>query len=117
MRFRASLLSLAACLLFSAAPAPAEDCSRPDAEARVIKPVMPEVPPMAQQQGIGGRVEVIVSLDAQSHVVATKIRRSASAILNPSAIAAARTSTYQTRVVNCVPVAADYIFSVMYAQR
>jgi hypothetical protein len=35
---------------------------------------------MAQQQGIQSKVEVVVSLDAQSRVVATKIRSSSSAV-------------------------------------
>jgi len=72
---------------------------------------------MAVQQGIQGRVDVVVSLDEQSHVVAAKVRSSPSAILNHSALTAARNSTYRTRIVNCAPVAADYVFTVTYNQR
>ena len=84
--------------------------------AKIIRPEMPQLPQLAQQQGIAGRVEVLVSLDADSHVVATKVRSSSSAILNASALTAARNSTYRTRIVDCVPVAADYVFSVVYTQ-
>jgi TonB family protein len=110
-------LLVTAAVLSSPSQAPAQGCESPNAGAKVIRPEVPQIPPMAQQQGISGRVEVVVSLNADSRVVGTKIRSSASAILNPSALAAARNSTYQTRIVDCVPVAADYIFSVVYTQR
>jgi TonB family protein len=72
----------------------------------------PDTPPLAQQQGISGVVQVVVSLDATSQVTNAKIQSSPSAILNNAALSAARQSTFQTQIVNCKPIAADYIFSV-----
>ena len=76
--------------------------------------VAPKVPPLAVQQGIEGIVQVVVTLDADSHVTGTRIQRSPSAILNGVSLEAARSSTYQTEIRNCVPIAADYIFSVQF---
>ena len=72
---------------------------------------------MAQQQGISGTVNVIVSLDVQSRVVATRVQNSPSAVLNPAALAAARGSQFRTEVKNCEPVAADYVFSVDFTSQ
>ena len=81
-----------------------------------VHAVSPQIPPQAVQQGIEGLVQVVVSLDADSHVTAARIQRSPSAILNHVSIEAARSSIYQTAIRNCVPVAADYIFSVEFAR-
>ena len=67
---------------------------------------------MAQQQGIAGTVQVIVSLDAASHIVGTRIQSSPSVVLNQAALTAARQSKFQTEIRDCKPIAADYIFSV-----
>lgn len=87
-------------------------CARPNVAATTLRTVAPDTPPMAQQQGISGVVQVVVSLDAQSRVVSTHIQTSPSAVLNQAALAAARGSQFRTEVRDCEPVAADYIFSV-----
>ena len=87
-------------------------CARPNVAATTLRPVEPDTPALAQQQGISGVVQVVVSLDAQSRVVGTRIQTSPSAVLNQAALAAARGSQFRTEVRNCEPVAADYIFSV-----
>ena len=69
-------------------------------------------PPIAAQQGILGTVHVVVSLDADSRVVGTRIQSSPSAVLNAAALAAARQSTFQAEVRGCRPIAGDYIYSV-----
>lgn len=89
-------------------------CARPNVDAATLHAVEPDTPPLAQQQGISGTVQVVVSLDAQSHVTNTKVQSSPSAILNNAALSAARQSTFQTQIVNCKPIAADYIFSVEF---
>jgi outer membrane biosynthesis protein TonB len=68
------------------------------------------------QRGIEGTVQVVVSLDADSHQTGDRIQRSPNAILNDVSLEAARHSTFQTAIRNCVPVAADYIFSVEFAR-
>jgi TonB family protein len=90
-------------------------CARPNVPATTLRALEPEMPPMAQTQGISGTVGVVVSLDAQSHVVNTRIQSSPSALLNQAALAAARGSQFRTEVKNCEPIAADYLFSVEFA--
>jgi TonB family protein len=92
-------------------------CARPDIPATTVRAVEPETPALAQQQGISGTVAVIVSLDAHSRVVATRIQNSPSAVLNGAALAAARGSQFKTEVKNCEPIAADYIFSVEFTSQ
>ncbi|MBV8367449.1 MAG: energy transducer TonB [Candidatus Eremiobacteraeota bacterium] len=89
-------------------------CARPNVPAATLRALEPETPPMAVQQGISGTVNVVVSLDAQSRIVATRIQSSPSALLNQPALAAARGSQFRTEVKNCEPVAADYLFSVEF---
>jgi TonB family protein len=89
-------------------------CARPNVAATTIRPVEPDTPPMAQQQGISGTVQVIVSLNADSKVVGTRVQSSPSSLLNSAALSAARQSTFQTEIRDCKPIAADYIFSVEF---
>lgn len=91
-----------------AAPA----CAHPNVNATLLHSVEPATPPVARQQGIGGAVQVVVSLDAESHIVGTRIQTSPSAILNAPALAAARESTFQTEIRDCKPVPSEYIFTV-----
>jgi TonB family protein len=92
-------------------------CARPNVPAATIHAIEPDTPPMAAQQGISGTVQVIVSLDATSHVTGTRVQSSPSAILNSAALGAARNSTFQTEVRDCKPIAADYIFSVEFSSQ
>jgi uncharacterized protein len=89
-------------------------CARPNVPAMVLNAVTPDTPPIAQQQGISGTVQVVVSLDPTSRVVGTRIMSSPSAILNQAALAAARASTFQTEIYECRPIAADYIYTVSF---
>jgi len=92
-------------------------CAQPNVAATSLHPVEPDTPPLAQQQGIQGTVQVVVSLNAQSEVVGTRIQTSPSAILNSAALAAARQSTFQTEIRDCKPIAADYIYSVDFTSQ
>ena len=89
-------------------------CARPQVPATTVHALEPDTPAMAAQQGISGTVGVVVSLDAQSRIVATRVQSSPSALLNGAALAAARGSQFRTEVKNCEPVAADYLFSVEF---
>jgi TonB family protein len=89
-------------------------CARPNVPATTLRALEPETPSLAAQQGISGVVNVVVSLDAQSRVVAARVQSSPSAVLNAAALAAARGSQFRTEVRNCEPVAADYLFSVEF---
>jgi TonB family protein len=97
-------------------PTPAS-CARPNVAATTLRAIEPDTPQMAQQQGISGVVQVIVSLNADSKVTGTRVQSSPSAILNNAALSAARNSTFQTEIRDCKPIAADYIFSVDFSSQ
>jgi TonB family protein len=78
-------------------------CNTPDRAAQVVNQVQPVTPPLAQQQGIGGDVVVRVTVDGSGAVVSTLVESSPSSVLNAAAQDAARRSTYQPGLLNCVP--------------
>jgi hypothetical protein len=51
-------------------------------------------------------------LDDRSRVLWADIIRSAWPLFNSAAVQAARGSTFQTAIINCRPIASDYVFSV-----
>jgi outer membrane biosynthesis protein TonB len=60
-------------------------------------------------------VNVIIHLDATSHIVGTPtVQSSPSQLLNAAAIKAAQESTFRTEIKNCEPVEATYIFAVEF---
>ncbi len=89
-------------------------CARPDVPAVTLHAAEPETPPLAVQQSVAGTVEVVVTLDARSKVVAARVQSSPSALLDAAALAAARGSQFRTAIQNCEPVGADYLFSVEF---
>jgi TonB family protein len=86
----------------STAPA-APPCTTPDRAPQVVSQAVPEMPQIAQQQGIVGDVVVRVLLDQFGGVVNAVIFSSPSAVLNQAALTAARTSTYAPGLKNCTP--------------
>jgi protein TonB len=110
----------------AATPAPAptpqptrtpQSCARPNVPASTIHAVEPDTPPIAQQQGVQGTVQVVVSLNESSRVTGTRVQSSPSVILNNAALSAARQSSFQTEIRDCKPIAADYIFSVEFTSQ
>jgi TonB family protein len=106
----------------TAAPAPPTpeptkppSCANPNVEATTTNAVAPDTPPIAQQQGITGVVNVVIELDANSKIVGTPtIQSSPSQLLNAAAIKAAEESTFRTEIKNCQPVASKYLFAVEF---
>ncbi|MBV8369236.1 MAG: energy transducer TonB [Candidatus Eremiobacteraeota bacterium] len=92
-------------------------CARPNVPATTLRAVEPDTPPMAQQQGISGQVQVIVALDEGSHITSVSIGSSPSAVLNQAALSAARQSTFQTEIKDCKPIAARYLFTVDFTSQ
>ena len=92
-------------------------CARPNVAATTLRAAPPDMPTMAQQQGITGTVQVVVSLDTQSRVVGTRVQSSPSVLLNQAALSSARESQFRTEIRNCEPVAADYIFTVDFTSQ
>jgi TonB family protein len=72
-------------------------CSRPDVAAATLRALEPELPALAQQQGVSGTVDVVVTLDASSRIVAARIAHSPSALLDAAALAAVRGSVFSHR--------------------
>jgi uncharacterized protein YggE len=98
-------------------PAPTPLCARPNYLAFLIQAAPAITPPLAEQQGIHGTVQVVVSLDVDSRVVGARIQSSPSAVLNPAALTAARHSTFRTENYGCLPIAADYIVSYDFVNK
>ena len=92
-------------------------CARPNVAPATLRAAAPDTPSMAQQQGISGVVQVVVSLDTQSRIVGTRVQSSPSTLLNQAALNAARDSQFRTEIKNCEPVAADYIFTVDFTSQ
>jgi TonB family protein len=89
-------------------------CARPNVEATTVHAIEPDMPAMAQQQGITGDVTVVISLDENSHILSATVDSSPSKLLNAAALSAARQSTFQTEIRDCKPVAASYKFVVEF---
>jgi len=90
-------------------------CDRPFASARVIKPVAPDTPVLAEQQGITGIVSILVQLDPDGNVGAADVTRSPSSLLNLAALTAVRRSQYSPAIFRCRPIASRYIFRMEFA--
>jgi TonB family protein len=87
-------------------------CGRPDVVAATLRALEPELPALAQQQGVSGTVDVVVTLDASSRIVAARIAHSPSVLLDAAALAAARGSVFRTETRGCIPIPAEYLFRV-----
>ena len=87
-------------------------CIAPNTLAITLAAARPESPAIAAE----GTVEILVSLDAASNVVGTKILKSDAAVLNVSALDAARRSLYRTAERDCVPIPSQYVFTVSYSR-
>lgn len=97
------------------APAPrsatvvAAACSRPNADALVVKAAMPNVP-----RGLPARpatVEITVTIAANGKVIGLAILHSSgNATVDRAVAEAAKNSTYSPKLVNCTPVQGTYIF-------
>lgn len=96
-----------------APPKPA--CANPNVKAKTVNPVTPDTPEMARQQGATGVAQVQVDLSATSKINSVKIYKSAgNPALDQAALTAARQSSFQTDIVDCVPQAASYIYVVEF---
>lgn len=93
-------------------PVPTPACAHPQVPPATITAVAPDVPEIARQQGIQGRVQVRVDLNEQSKIVGVSIYSSPNPLLNKAAMDAARQSTFRTEVQNCQPIASSYLYIV-----
>jgi hypothetical protein len=91
---------------------PVAPCARPDIHATTVRVIEPFTPVEAYVAKVKGLVQVRIVLDDRSRVLWADVVRSASPLLDSTAIQAARGSTYQTAIVNCRAIPSEYIFSV-----
>jgi hypothetical protein len=87
-------------------PPDAALCPAKDVAAMTLRAMEPDA------GGERGRVEVLVSLDADSHVVDAHVASSTNPGLNRVAEISARRSVYRTAYHDCRPVPSQYLFSV-----
>ena len=62
----------------------------------------------------GGTVYVVVSLDENSRIVATRVQSSPNPELSGLALRQTRRSKFRTAILDCKPRAADYLFGVSF---
>jgi hypothetical protein len=94
------------CVPGGAPPDPAL-CPAADVPATTLHVVAP-----GNTFGETGLVQILISLDADSHVVGTRVASSTNRSLNRNAEDIARRSTFRTEFRNCHPVPAEYLFSI-----
>jgi hypothetical protein len=97
-------------------PPPVGTCVIANAPPYVVDLARPSVRdvPMETEHGV---VTVAVDLDEASHVVGARILETPSPALSPSALVAARASTYQTAFRNCRPVPSVLRLSFSFGSR
>ena len=86
-------------------------CAQPHVDATVIKPVEPDYPDIARQQGATGTVHVKVTLSTGGDVTAASVYKSSgNPALDEAAVKAAQGSSYSPEIDNCQPIAGSYLF-------
>ncbi len=95
-------------------PAPEEPsraCPIVNSPVLITTYVRPDYPDIARMQGATGTALVVVTVDEQGIVrVASVYKSSGNAALDNSALTAARRSSYQPAIANCLAVPAQYLF-------
>ncbi len=73
-----------------------------------MNPTMPELPHGFKASGT---VIVAVTISPSGHATSAKVQRSSgNATIDNAVVAAARSSTYSPKLVNCAPVEGHYLF-------
>jgi TonB family protein len=98
----------------TAAPTPEPtkaSCTQPHADPQPKNLVQPDYPEIAREQGASGTAEVKLTLDATGAVLTASIAQgTGSKVLDDSAIAAAKSSTFTPEIDNCQPTGGTYLF-------
>jgi TonB family protein len=91
-------------------------CERPYRPASIERAMPAAIPAIAQQQGISGRVIVLVGVDETGRVVSAQVYQSPSALLYTPSIFAARKSQFRPAILRCAPVSSTIAFAVDYTR-
>jgi TonB family protein len=92
-------------------------CAQPYVPAAALRAVPPDMPAIAQQQGISGRVVVLVGVDETGALTSADVQTSPSKILNYASLSAARHSTYRPAIAQCRPVTSTAAFIVDFTRQ
>jgi Gram-negative bacterial TonB protein C-terminal len=90
------------------------NCAQRYAPATTLIAAEPLTPPLAQNLGTSGVVQVLVSIDVFGHATNARILSSPSTLLNKPSIAAALQSTFRPEIFRCHTVPGDYVLSISY---
>ncbi len=90
-----------------------EGACAPDSPPRLIKAAAPQLLDLDVRWDYA-TVELTILLDANSTVTDVVVYKSTLPVLNSSAIAAARASTFKTAIRDCKPIATTYKFVIIY---
>ncbi len=95
-------------------PKPA--CKTPYQDATATQAVTPDYPEAAREQGLGQvEVNVVVSLSPSGSPTGASVENSSGNMsIDQAAKQAAMSSTYAPKIVNCEPVASQYIYKVTF---
>jgi hypothetical protein len=91
-------------------------CDHPYRPASIERAMPPVIPAIAQQQGISGRVIVLVGVDETGRVVSAQVYQSPSALLYTPSIFAARQSVYRPAILRCAPVPSTVALAVDFTR-
>lgn len=101
-------------------PSSMSACATPDREARTVRVHQPMFPPLARANRVTGTVRMRIVLNAEGFVRAITLLRTsaedsigARALVDESMLAAAL-SSYEPKIVACVPTAGVYVFIAGY---
>ena len=92
-------------------PPPVGACVAENFPAYTIAIATPPAPAHMDTRG-GGRVVVVVSLDAESHIVGTRIQQTPAPALDDYVTQTVRLSRFQTEIRDCKPIATDYVLAL-----
>jgi periplasmic protein TonB len=91
-------------------------CAARDAAARVVDPLVPETPPIAQAMGAYGIARISVELATDGTVVQTSIARSSgNRWLDDAAVRTVRAMRYTAEVRDCNQIGGTYLVTVEFA--
>jgi protein TonB len=95
---------------------PKPSCAKPHVDAQIVRAIEPEYPLLAQQQGLIGTTQIVVTLAETGAVIDARVYAgSGSLVLDEAALAAAKRSTYSSEIDDCKRVGGSYLFRAEFA--
>jgi protein TonB len=96
-------------------PTPRPQCANPNVDAVATNKITPDMPEIARQMGASGTASVRVALSETGAVQSVDIYKSTgNKSLDQAAVQAAKQSSYQPEIRNCVKTAGEYLYTVTF---